>query len=436
MSVVLSAVQFNHNANSARNSALNIRRNAFQSVPLPEWRRGVQVEAEHSPAAYSIEDTAGQTITIRAGFARTDLRLASVEVRAIPAAAVSYPAWWPLYLVQLFLSTPPLYYPYSLLGLQAAYGEFVLDRLTAPTESVLGSVAPERVRFGADGQTGMRTFRLENVQIAEQGVGIHRVHWRWQYRAEPDDPWIDFAESRHRIYVVIRTPTAPWAQRPAQATSLQLPWTDVLDFACSWAFGATTVEEAAERITRSVNDLGPARLQYACLTGGISHYADPILPIFNCTAFVDLLRGGIGSGRYVNCTDCATIVSTFANALGCDLWQSRMGTLLPPDIVYFAVNPTVTIGTFGWSLPCGWAGFSYHEVAWENGCTADDAVYDACLQVNGAPDPLGPIRHRQLPARMRFGAVGEGQYRDRLAAPLGRAVCEPRPITRVRRSVF
>ena len=27
----------------------------------------------------------------------------------------------------------------------------------------------------------------------------------------------------------------------------------------------------------------------------------------------------------------------------------------------------------------GWPGFSYHEVAWEAACTANDDVYDACL---------------------------------------------------------
>ena len=54
---------------------------------------------------------------------------------------------------------------------------------------------------------------------------------------------------------------------------------------------------------------------------------------FECTQFLDRLRGGPGLGGTVNCTDCAVIVSTFSNALGCDLWQSRMGSQ------QFEVNP-------------------------------------------------------------------------------------------------
>src|SRR5439155_18829125 len=84
--------------------------------------------------------------------------------------------------------------------------------------------------------------------------------------------------------------------------------------------------------------------------------------------------GGPGLGKYVNCSDCATIVSTFANAVGCDLWQSRMG-------YGFGLNPLLAIGFNVWQTACGWGSFSYHEVAWKDGCTANDPVWDACLQV-------------------------------------------------------
>jgi hypothetical protein len=50
------------------------------------------------------------------------------------------------------------------------------------------------------------------------------------------------------------------------------------------------------------------------------------MPNFECTQFVERLRGGNGNGIYANCSDCATIVASFANVLGCDLWQSRMGS--------------------------------------------------------------------------------------------------------------
>jgi len=45
----------------------------------------------------------------------------------------------------------------------------------------------------------------------------------------------------------------------------------------------------------------------------------------------------MGLGEKVNCTDSANTVSTLANLLGCDLWQSRMGWS-------FDLNPLIAIG--------------------------------------------------------------------------------------------
>ena len=176
--------------------------------------------------------------------------------------------------------------------------------------------------------------------------------------------------------------------------------------------------------------------RYDCVGGGNCHYATPVGAAFDCTAFLELLAGEFGNDRYVDCTDCATIVSTFANVLGCDLWQSRMGTLLPPLIFFFPVNPMLAIGAESVGMPCGWPGFSYHEVAWTRACTARDDVYDACCAVNGTAIPQQPPFIPLLPAGLRFGPVGATLYRDRLAAPAGRPICEPRPATRVRRFVF
>ena len=39
-------------------------------------------------------------------------------------------------------------------------------------------------------------------------------------------------------------------------------------------------------------------------------------------------------------------------------------------------------------------------------------------------------------ANIRFGFPGEGQYRDRLASPAGRLLCQPQPLSRQRRFVI
>lgn len=435
MELTLEAIQFNHNPAGSADSALNIRRNASTFLPVPEWRAGARTP-EDSRVAYSIEDTTGQTIKIKAKFVRTLSNLSAVEVRAIPTGPQSYPDWWPAFLWQQYLAIPYYFYPYSFyLYLQNLY-QYWVDLLTAPLSRFSASVNPKRIGFNANGLTALETFELSDPQLATLGVGIHPLYWKWQYRVNSGDSWQDFAESQHLIYLVLRVPTSPWQQTPFSSTNTQLPWTDVMDFACQWAGGAPDTRTAAQRVTAKVSQLGDELIEYDCPGGGNCHYASLIGSAFNCSAFLERLRGGMGNGRYVNCTDCATILSTFANALGCDLWQSRMGTLAPPAIIFFAVNQVVSIGGKAFGLPCGWPGFTYHEVAWTNACEETDDVFDACCQVNRTADPANPPRSALLPAGMPFGAPGDVQYRDRLAAPAARAICEPRPNTRVRRIVF
>ena len=98
---------------------------------------------------------------------------------------------------------------------------------------------------------------------------------------------------------------------------------------------------------------------------------------------------------------------------GCDLWQSRM-------LSGFALNEILAIGSAIWQTACGWGSFNYHEVAWLGGCTQNDPVWDACLQVDGDADPTTAPHTPMLPVNLVFGATGAGLYRDRLCTPAGR----------------
>lgn len=374
----LDAIKFNHNPNSANDNAFNLRRNFQQFLSVPEWQQGVSVSPNDSVAAYAIRETQGNQITIQAKFRGMGLQGRTVEVRAI-----------------------------------------------ANSSSVLGEVSARQVTFLSNGETNFETFELQNVQIANIGVGIHTFTWQWQFRIAPTQAWINIGTSSHKIYTVLELPKAAWQQAPYVPNNTQLPWTEVLEVACSWAVGARTLDAAATRVTQSVYNLGPTILQYDCQLGATQYSS----PRFNCSAFLNRLRGGVGLGLFVNCTDCATIVSTFANILGCDLWQSQMGN-------DFAVNPILAIGSSAWQPACTWGGFRYHEVAWKGGCTVNDEVFDACLLVDGDADPTTPPQTPLLPANLRFGNSGSGLYRDRLAAPAGRANCQPQPNTRQRRQII
>lgn len=404
MGVQLLAIKFNHDSASVTHDALNLRRNASEFIEVPEWRRGVSVNPEDAPAAYAVRQVRGHLITIQARFRWAGPDVAPVEVRALDATI-----------------DPP--------GADGCIG-FVHRALRSAFRplfgGVLGEVAPRSVTFGAGNESAFESFDLRFTRLDWLPVGVHTVTWRWQYRSDPSGPWTDFDLTRHRIYVLLDTPTDPWQQTPHTPANTQLPWTEVLDHACTWAGGAGDDEEAACGVTHGVFALGPVVVSYDCPGGGGTHYA---LGGFNCTAFLERLRGGPGNGYWVNCTDCAAFVSTFANALGCDLWQSRMGW-------GFALNPLLAIGSSTWQPACGWSGFSYHEVAWMGICGVDDPVYDACLQVDADADPTSPPHDGRLPCNMRFGLAGDGDYRDRLATPAGTIDCEPQPATRQRRPVF
>ncbi|MET0622686.1 MAG: hypothetical protein ABW250_06895 [Pyrinomonadaceae bacterium] len=411
MSISLEAIKFNHDPNSATVDALNIRKNATQFVNVPEWRRGISVVPEDAPAAYALKETQGKTITIQAKFKRADPSITTCYVRAIdPVAYPKAPAGC--------LGTI-----YSLLV--ALLGGLFRAILRALFGNVLGEVKEKQVTFTASGETNFETFQLQYVKLWSAGVGVHTTTWRWQYRIQAADPWTDFTTSTHRIYTILGLPTAPWQQTPYNSGNTQLPWAEVLDYACTWAAATKNPDAAAGGVTRAVFGLGPAVVEYDCPGGGSTHYA---WGSFNCTAFLDRLHGGVGNGVYVNCTDCGTFVSSFANILGCDLWQSRMGW-------GFDLNEILGIGSNVWQTACGWGGFSYHEVAWKDACLADDEVFDGCLEVDGDADPTAAPHTPLLPVNMRFGNPGDGDYRDRLCTPAGSPNCAPQPATRQRRAV-
>jgi hypothetical protein len=92
------------------------------------------------------------------------------------------------------------------------------------------------------------------------------------------------------------------------------------------------------------------------------------------------------------------------------------------------LNPIRAIGRTTWDPGCpdwGIPGFDYHEVAWEGAGTATDRVWDACLEVDGDDDPTSQPHTPLLPTNMVFGTPGSGDYRDRLATPDSRSLCEP-----------
>ncbi len=197
---------------------------------------------------------------------------------------------------------------------------------------------------------------------------------------------------------------------------VRFPWTDALEVACTWAAGASCADEAATRLTNELYRIGKTRFQYS--PGAKFAYSK-----FKCMEFLALLNGTNRIPQTLNCDDCATIVSTFANILGSNLSQSLMG-------FKFKTNPVLVIGSHEWGIQP----FAYHSVAWKGDCTAEDSLFDACLQVDGDGNPSARSRdHAALqPANMLFGSGRNRLYRFCLVES---GNCEPSPRTKVKRPI-
>lgn len=435
MTLQLLAIQFNHDFVDKRRSALNIRIDADTPIILPEWHVGMQGEVISTPAAYAIDQVDETQLAINAAFAWSGPSVRQVQIRAIQPNSGQLP-WW------LWISpqtTQPSAAVAGLLnwddyarylGYRQLYGAW--RKSIAAESNVLGEIKPTWHAIYEDGVTGMQSLQLQNVRLRSRGVGVHEVVWRWQYRLKATQEWTDFASSKHLIYCTLRLPTLPWVQVPFVTTNIALPWAEVLEFSCRWASGTFNRDAAARRITEEVFRLGNSVLEYGCPLWACEMYANTALNLFDCSALLERLHGGVGNGPYVNCTDCACIVSTFANVLGADLWQSRMGAYVPA----FMTRDVLTIGSRQWQAPCGWGlGFMFHEAAWKGNCVEADGVFDACLAVDANLDGGSSLHFPILPCNLPFGWPGDGHYRSLLAQPTDQLVCQPRPVERRRRAV-
>ena len=369
MPVSLEAIKFNHDPTFKTTGAFNIRRNETQTVTVPEWQPNTCLEPECSSVAYAISKLP-QTITIQARFSYSDLSATQIKVRAVPVNRDT----------------------------SASVGP--------PPANILGNVHERDVPLKR-GQSAFEIFCLGDPRVAEAGASVSDTVWVWQFSLDSQD-WKDFQITRHRIYVVPDMPKGPWEPRSADPLNIQVPWTEILEYACHWAAGVTKdLDLAASMITKRVYGLGKVLVGYS---------SGPTYAInkFRATAFLALLTTGIGGGQTLNCDDCATIVSTFANVLGCDLSQSSMGLI-------FYTNPILLIGESSWRE----TKFFYHSVAWKGDCLERDALFDSCIQVDSDSKPQSPPQLALQPVNLRFGAKRDKAYQTFLVKASSR--CAPIP---------
>lgn len=357
-------VHFNHDTTSASHDALTICRNALSgAIVAPEWRRGLPSQ----PAAYARDAVTGP-ITIRARFSGGPPGAAR-QIRAIDGSPAPPPKT-------------------GCAGLIAAIIDAIIRALFG---NILGEVAAQVVQFDNSGSSALTTFTLTGQWLTPNGfVSKRETRWRWQYRA--NGSWVDFDLTVHTIYVVLGMPTSPWVQT---GDATQLPWADALDRACSWALGAATLDEAAQRITLGVNR--QQNESYTPMT--MFGFGD-----YNLASYLSHVSNGMPF--IMNCTDCADAVTSLSNLLGCNLAEGQFFNMQTRPFLTLAGDPSNAAAwvTFNWS---------YHEICWLNDFTSN-TVWDGCLQLDTSNNPN--VHVAMLPVKIPFSAGNANDYKPRLIA--------------------
>jgi hypothetical protein len=258
--VNVDAIWFNHDSSSLTADALTIRRNRSQPVQVPEWRRVLTSVAADSPAAYCIQETTGNDVTLR--------------VRFTADSGLSF-CW-----------------------------------VSASGGGVLGDIDPIRVNF-ANGVSVPELVRIPLLNhTIGSGVGVQDIAWQWRFRCPLEPTFRDMERTTHRVYVVLRAPQGPWDQTPG---SDQNPWTEVLDVVCTVS-PTSGFPDPFDALTTGLADMlnwGGVNANAAGLTydlaATVPHYSSATG--FELTKFLERLRGLPGNGGLVNCTDCACIIT-------------------------------------------------------------------------------------------------------------------------------
>jgi len=263
----------------------------------------------------------------------------------------------------------------------------------APTTADVRLVAPSGLtsvgsspRF-QDGQIARYTTDESLVpNMARYDV---ELDWTFEVRDEATGEWAAIpgrVQTAHRFYGLVAEPTFDYT------SGTHRPWVDVVDQVAAWHDGTNADADAVGGaiVAGVFNDLG---LQYDRRRGASAYtrytsrgYGDAV---FDLSRFQEL-----GLGNTINCTDAASIVSSYANMVGIDF---RYHIIRHASAGGFLLNYLQGIGSadFAFSpFESGRNSFSYHAIVGGD-LTTSYTVFDATAAVDGDDDPSS-APHTQL----------------------------------------
>jgi hypothetical protein len=276
MVLQLHSITFNIDPSSAANSAMNIRRSEEYEISIPEFRKETANDFRFNCAAYAISETQGQDVRIHVQFVTHATADRNWEVKATGGG-------------------------------------------------IMGSIDPVQFIFGPGETLATVEFSLPRRNFSK--IGVNEIRWDWFYRLANTDSWVRLHTTRHRIYIVLSVPPAPWTQVFADR---QNPWGVLLDECCRIAAGCKTDVKATRRITKAVNcnyhlrydtDSGRPRYNFSSWSGWsfelenwiefVLHSNVPETPRFCANTTEDYPDYWI-----INCYDAAGSLSLMSKVIG------------------------------------------------------------------------------------------------------------------------
>jgi hypothetical protein len=251
----------------------------------------------------------------------------------------------------------------------AAQGDTPIGAIDIRARILEGSAATDPTV--ADGSSG--TFRFTDLPAPSVGRYDISVHVVFEYQL-PDATWAPLSTETIplRVYGLVGQETIS----PSD-TAPYIPWVAVVDAVAGWVDGMTAEPDMVSSLVvhHVYDDLG---LHYDTVHGAsfYTSYASGFGGAhFDLTGFLTRANGST-----VNCSDCASIVSTYANMVGCNLGYKIITQNFPLYYIKAIGTPAFTDDPFNTGKP---GGFSYHAV------TADPAtlIFDATLHEDGDTDP-------------------------------------------------
>jgi hypothetical protein len=232
-----------------------------------------------------------------------------------------------------------------------------------------------------------------DVVAVPSGVGKFALDLQLRFQSFDGSAWEDvpgYQLTRSTVYTVVGRPTSSMVPNAT-------PWVAAVDLVADWSGGQAT--DGAGVLSACVRGVNTAGLRYDINYGASVYASGGALhnPSVDLGAFLD----NHANGNVVNCSDCASLVSSLAAQVGA-----------PSNVVVigwnFDLNWLRGIGysNFTHSLFGGNHAFSYH--AWVSD-TGGQNVYDACLSVDDDNRPWSAPHAEGLPQGMSWS-----HYRDQL----------------------